>query len=332
VAPVVAMGSWSSVYHKILTDKELLSAYESMNSLMFAKDRVPLFSQLLFSWNAIRPEKGHFTFSVQARDAHTGKWGNWHRMVDWGNGVQRSYASKSDGFSKYTHVRLEMEPFSLADSFRVKITGNKGAKIGSMRAFAITVANLREFKAEHVGKELDKLSSVHVQKVPKISQFALNHEDSSRICSPTSCTMITRFLTGDIIDPIDFAKHSYDKGLGTYGSWPFNMAHAFERCKGENYCFNTRLNSFVEIHQQLKRGYPVAVSVRGSIKGAPKPFPYGHLLVVVGWDSKMKKVICHDPSTSAHDQAEQHYDVKDFIRAWELSHRLAYWIEPNTEA
>src|SRR3990172_2233878 len=169
--PLVAATNWSSVYHKVLNEKDVVKAYESSNSLMFAKDRVPLFSQLLFSWNSIRPEKGHFTFLVQARDAHTGKWGNWHRMIDWGQSVQRSYASKSDGFSKYMHVRLEMEPFSLADAFRVKVVGSKGARMSLMKALAVTVVNLREFKPEYPGKDIDRPSSVYVHNVPKISQF-----------------------------------------------------------------------------------------------------------------------------------------------------------------
>ena len=169
---------------------------------------------------------------------------------------------------------------------------------------------------------------VVVKNVTKISQFALNHADSSRICSPTSCTMLTRYLTGYLIDPIDFAKKSYDKGLDAYGSWPFNMAHAFEHSNGKNWFFNTRLNSFTELHRQLTRNIPVVVSVRGTLPGAPKSYNQGHLLVVIGWDAQKKQVVCHDPASEKHYQTLKQYAFNDFIKAWELSHRLVYWVEP----
>jgi hypothetical protein len=34
----------------------------------------PHFSQLILSWNAFRPQKGHFRFWVQAQDSVTKKW------------------------------------------------------------------------------------------------------------------------------------------------------------------------------------------------------------------------------------------------------------------
>ena len=79
---------------------------------------------------------------------------------------------------------------------------------------------------------------------------------------------------------------------------------------------------------QLAQGIPVTVSVRGTLDGAPKAYDNGHLLVIVGWNAKKKAVICHDPAFDNHQYVLKQYPVQSFIRAWENSRRLAYWVDP----
>jgi hypothetical protein len=318
---------WASVYRTTFSERELADAKDK-NAIIFAHHDVPMFTQLLCSWNAVRPTKGHLIFYVQARNAHTKKWGGWHRMLEWGNNMQRSHVTKSDGFTKYMHVRLETELLQLADAFCVKVLAAKGASVDAVKGLAVTVVNMHSFKPESISTELKNLTSVYLKRVPKISQMALEHPESNRICSPVSCTMLMQYLTGKAIDPALFAQRSFDKGLNAYGSWPFNMAHAFEYTKGKNWFYNTRLNSFTQLHKQLMRGLPVVVSVRGQLAGAPKPFPYGHLLLVAGWDKATQEVLCHDPSAEQHGQVFKRYKLADFLASWERSRRLTYWVEP----
>ena len=133
------------------------------------------------------------------------------------------------------------------------------------------------------------------------------------------------------IDPIDFAEKSHDKGLDKYGSWPFNMAHAFELSQGKILFAVTRLHSFKNLHDHLCKGIPVVVSVRGHIHGAPRVYHNGHLLVVIGYDSKTREVICHDPAVPDSKLVKKRYELKNFIQAWERSHRLAYLADPITQ-
>ncbi len=72
---------------------------------------------------------------------------------------------------------------------------------------------------------------------------------------------------------------------------------------------------------------PVVVSVRGYLQGAPQEYKQGHLLLVVGWDQATQSVICHDPAIFGDQVVEYAYDLSDFLRAWELSHRLAYVVD-----
>lgn len=314
---------WTFLFSKTFSHEQ---SQENNNKkqLGFSKDQVPLFTQLIFSWNALRPAQGHFSFYACVRDHETGKWGEWHRMADWGAAVQRSYLSKEDQYSHYDFVRLELVQSRFADAFRIKITAHDGAHLDAVKSLAVCISNLNEFTAETVEGDCGKLSSVHIKNVPMIAQFALEHPHNDKICSPTSCSMLTGFLLQQTIDPIEFARNAYDQGLQVFGSWPFNMAHAFEVCQGSYRFYTARLDSFARIHARLKRGVPVVVSVRGPLDGAELPYKNGHLLVVVGYDAKRREIIAHDPAFKTDRETEKKYPLKSFLLAWERSRRLAY--------
>jgi hypothetical protein len=321
-----AATDWTWVHKKQFTHP-IHASNTDQKVLLFAKENVQPFTQLVFSWNIIRPTHGYFSFYVQVRDADTKKWGTWHHMADWGKGIQHSYTSKSDGFSSYIYVRLETDDKKLADAFRVKIEQQQSAPLSLVHSIAVALSNFSLFKPECVAD--GDLPSVHVTNVPTVAQFALEHEDKGRICSPVSCSMMTHYLTGVYKDPLDFAAGVFDTGLGVYGSWACNVAHAFEHGEGKIHFFVRRMNGFADLHQLLLKGFPVVVSVRGVLPGAFKPFPHGHLMVVVGWDNDTRHVLCHDPASDNHALVVKRYPLEHFLSAWESSHRLAYVAEPT---
>lgn len=317
---------WTWLYKKLFLANEQ-QTYRNKTMLTFARTDVQPFTQLIFSWNAVRPKNGYFSFLVQVRNTATKSWGKWHHMIDWGVKIQRSYFRKSDGYTHYVHVRLQAESGKKSDAFRVKAIANKGAHLSKLRGLAVALSDFNSFKPEHIGKQIMSLPSVHIKNVPQISQLKLDHPEKKRICSPTSCTIVTSYLTGNSIDPILFANNVFDYGLQAYGSWPFNVAHAYEQCNGKICFFTARLNSFSELHKQLQRGIPTVVSVRGCLTGAPKSYDKGHLLVVVGLDAEKKVIITHDSALPEHEQTKKSYPIASFIPAWERSHRLVYWAE-----
>lgn len=320
------LSEWTWIYHKKCNYKERI-LHKNKKSLLFCQENVTPFTQLIFSWNAIRPENGYFSFYVQVRDAATKKWGIWHHMVDWGSHMQQSYISKSDGCSSFVHVRLEIENKKSADAFRIKVQGQKAASLSLIHNLSVAASDYVLFKAESSKDVNNDLGSVYLSGVPKIAQFVLDHEDKGRICSPVSCAMFVNYIMNKDEDPLLFAIHSFDQGLGVYGSWPCNIAHAFEHTNGTIHFFVRRMNFFADIHRQLICGMPVVVSVRGSLPGAFKSFPHGHLLVVVGWDNETREVLCHDPAAECDNDVFKRYPLQDFLRAWESSHRLSYVAE-----
>lgn len=316
---------WTWLYQKKLTDEELIQN-EGKKELIFSH-ATHNFSQLVFSWNALRPKKGNFIFFAQTRDAGTKSWGVWHKMMAWGSTLQESYKTAGDGYSRNYYVRLETEPNIFADAFRIKIVAKDKADMALFKAFTVSVSNFSKFKAEE-SKLYQDFPSLYIDNVPKYSQFLLNHPRNDSLCSPTSCSMVTGFLSKSEIDPIDFAEKSFDYGLGVYGSWPFNTAHAFERCQGSIFFAAARFDSFKRVYSCLQKGVPVVVSVRGPLKGAAGQYAHGHLLAIVGWDQEKGHVLCHDPAFKKEEAVSTSYALKDFLEAWERSRRLVYLADP----
>lgn len=313
---------WTWLHRRQLSECEQ-QRNKHEKEISFSKKDIPAFTQLVFSWNAFRPTKGHFVFYGQVRNASTKKWSKWHRMMMWGVHVQKSFITESDKVSHYLHVRLELNAGHYADGFTIKIEALDGADLSLLKSFSVNVANLNDFNPEDE-TIMDIKRSVYIKKVPCFSQFELNHPRNDGLCSPTSCAMLTGFLLSRSIDPVDFAEKSFDSGLDKYGSWPFNMAHAFEKSEGKVSFAVARLNSVTNLHDHLCKGIPVVVSVRGYLPGAPRVYQNGHLLIVVGYDSKTKEVICHDPAVADAQLCKKRYPLKSFMNAWERSHRLAY--------
>lgn len=245
-------------------------------------------------------------------------------MMEWGAGVQSSYVSEGDSGSKYVHVRLEVGAGLLADAFRITVISHQEASTSLVKSLAVCLADFNHFKAEESTSVSARLPSVYIPSVPGYSQFMLNHPKNDSLCSPTSCSMLTSFIIGHTVDPVTFAESVFDQGLQAYGSWPFNVAQAFESCQGASFFATARLESFKVLHGILCTGVPVVVSVRGPIPTAPRLYLQGHLLVVVGWDAPSKTVIVHDPAFAHDEDTEHRYALKDFLGAWERSRRLAY--------
>lgn len=312
---------WTRMYNAHF-DNHIMLPPSQLPIVILEKINIPSFNQIIFSWNALRPLQGYFSFYVQVRDKTTKKWGVLHHMYDWGLNKASSYKSVSDGMSCYEYVRLEMAPHRLADAFRIKVQSKDGAPLSLIRSATVAASCYNLFEAEN--SDLYNLyTSVTVNTVPKIAQFALDHEQKDKICSPVSLTMLLQSL-GYYVAVEKVIEKSYDNGLKAFGSWPFNIAHAFECSGGNAYFYVCRLNSFDQVYTQLKKNIPVVVSVRGPLPGAERPYAQGHLLVIVGWDQEKKEVICHDPAFDDPQKTLKYYPIKPFLAAWERSRRLAY--------
>ena len=323
VMSIHAQEPWAHAYKHIYSADQMRANKHEDELKISNYDAMP-FTQLVFSWNAHRPKQGMFTFYVRVKDQKTDTWDTWHKMVEWGSNKQKSNFSRGQ-HSVFNYARLEMEKNKKGTAFQVKVMRDgKKASLSSLKAVMITAADFTRFKIEPYNERGRNLDSCRVADVPKKSQIMIDHPRANALCSPTSVSMVVEALTRRKVEPLLFSNYVYDEGLDVFGNWGFNMAHAFEKSHKRALFYTARLNSFTELHALLKQNIPVAVSVRGKIPSAKKEYKNGHLLVVVGFDAKEKKVLCYDPAFNTNAEVDRRYDLHHFIVAWELSHRLTY--------
>jgi hypothetical protein len=317
---------WTWSYKKVFSDSECLKN-SSLTEIAFFKENVKNFSQLIFSWNSTnKPKIGGFSFYIKTRNARNKKWSGYHKMFDWARNFQKSYFSVNES-SQYVHVRLETGLTQLADAFKIIIKSYGGADLGLIKSVCACTSDFNKFRYEIIDNRLLNLKSVYVKNVPKISQRLLNHPQNVRICSPTSCSMLAGYFNKYPVNAVAFADNVFDPGLGesgSYGNWPFNVAELYCKCNGKILFYVTRMNGIIDLYEKLLEGCPVVVSVRGRLDGGQKDYNNGHLIVVVGWDSAQKSVICHDPAFYTDKSTFVKYKLETFLRGWEGSNRIAY--------
>lgn len=319
--------AWSQVYKKMYTEEEC-EEHESSQELFFLRRNLNPFTQLVVSFNAQRPVDGSFEFFVRVhtQGKEENDWGPWNKIASWSDSGQKSFFSRTPD-ATFNYVRLEMNKAPgkevMGDGFQVRVEKTKNASLAGIKALFVCASNYKNFKSERPYLASKNLDSIRVKKVPKKSQKLIDHPRIGALCSPTTVSMILEFLLEEPIDPLETARNVYDEGLDIFGSWPFNMAYAFEKTEGQFFFYMARLSSFAQLHSILSV-MPVGLSVQGNIKGARKNYPNGHFLVVVGYDAQKKQVICFDPAFDTLDKVEVAYDIAEFLPAWERSNRLIY--------
>lgn len=303
---------------------------KSLPNEIIWQDTTPLpFNELIFSWNALRPTTGKFTFYVSVLSNL--QWSPWHRIAEWKPRGQQTFVNKKHPFVHTKHVRVEMQKHHTGEGFRIKTVFHDGAPKNNLKALFACVTNSKHF--QKTPRMFNEESSC-ITNVPRVSQMKLSHSRAGDLCSPSSLIMITHYFAKQLFPAVpyynlddhavDFAEKVHDNGyLDIYGNWVLNVAEAFNASQGDIFYRVERLNGFASLYQKIKNKIPVAVSVR-RLKGGATPYANGHFLIVIGWNNQKKRVICIDPAFSPAARTLRSYALRDFLRAWELSRNLSY--------
>ncbi len=317
--------NFSKTEARFFDENEL--AEDAQTCLWECSNTVP-FSELILSWNVLRPAFGSLTFWVNVKYGNNA-WSGWQRMAEWGARIQRSFINKNNPYVHTKHVRVEMQHGSLGRGFKIKVGFNNGADPRGLRALFACLSNLKQFK---LVRPPVTLPTTFIRGVPQQSQMVLDHPRFRDLCSPTSTSMIVNYflarLNGSINDQplsdyvVDFASKVHDRGrLNIYGNWQLNVAQAFDAANGDIFFRVERLNGFADLHACLMKKIPVAVSVR-RLRGGATPYQNGHFMVVVGWNQAKQKVLCIDPAFEG--KTFRAYRLWDFLQAWGRSVNLSY--------
>ncbi len=289
------------------------------------EEQLSPFDELMITWNAIRPTKGKFLFYVSVK---TDEWSPWLLYASWGSDGQSSFSSTTpDSPVKIYQDALEVMEGKKATAFQIKIITKDGASLNGIHGLHVYT---NSDKAQEPQKLVSCSSPIYLE-VPGLSQMTIDHIRHRDLCSPTSTTAITRYLSNDYtIDLVSFAQNVWDSKFDIFGNWVFNVAQASTHLGCEWNCWVERLNGFDNIYQHLVQGNPVVISVRGPLPGSAQPYAKGHLLAVIGYDSLNQKVICMDPAFPVDNETHVSYDLSDLVQAWSRRGNLAYVFSKNS--
>lgn len=291
---------------------------ELKNGLWLKEELLP-FDEWMLSWNAARPKQGKIHLYVRLK---TEEWTPWIEYAEWGAQEQRSFnTTLADAHVKVFQDAAELLDGRKATGFEVRIVAEGGAGLDELHSLHCYTNGDRQPFNETISYNGNAL----FLNVPGLSQMALDHERHKDLCSPTSTTAVTRYLSSDsTIDPITFAASVHDLGFNIYGNWVLNTAQAASLLGPSWNCWVERLSDFNVVIKQLERGAPTIVSIRGPLTGSALPYAQGHLLAVIGFDPALKKVHCMDPAFPTDPETIVSYDLSDFLTAWSRRGNVAY--------
>lgn len=278
---------------------------------------VDSFDELIVSWNAARPKIGAYQLRVSVYTTH---WLPWMDYAYWGASSQYTYKGQ------YSDCIVDVDTVTLLDGkkatgFRVKVTPLEGSTSSFYHINASTIT-LKNHFVDFVEPAIDIALNV-----PKLSQMALISPLAKRLCSPTSVSACLIYLSSFKLDPLQLAPKVYDQAFDIYGNWILNVAEAAHILGPSWHSYIIRCTHFDQVLKQLQKGIPVVVSVKGHLKGSPQDYDSGHLIVVKGYSTKHKKVLCMDPAFPSDELTEVMYDCNDFLTAWRNRGGLAYFFD-----
>lgn len=288
------------------------------------------FRDLILSWNADTPAGTALT--VEAQVLVSGKWSEWFSWGTWGG--QSASAAKLAGRA----AKMDIDTLTISGGqkatavrYRLTLTSSDPRVTPAVRLVALTIKGQDGIKAEPPvaiagwQRDLD---------VPAYSQAKRDPRIASRICSPTSLSMVMNYW-GVTASPEDTAWGSYDHRGDLFGNWSFNAAYAGRRGFTSYVAY---LNSLADLKQEIAHGYPVVVAVwYRSSEAVPQPFPVlhgapidytdGHLVVVHGFKVRDGKeyVLVNDPAGGNDAAVYREYAAGEFAAAWV---KVAYIIRP----
>jgi len=292
-------------------------AASNQDEVVWEMENTDPFNELIVSWNGLRPRKGKWVLYISLFQS---EWSPWLKYAEWAGSTQRTFKSTDSFAQAYQDAASPKSGF--CNGFRVKMAAVEGSNLIQLDSLYACLSNLSDLSIVAP----PPLLPIFLHNVPRQSQLTLDHPRHKDMCSPTSTSTAIKYLSGKTIDPVAFAKRSHDDEFDIYGNWILNTAEAYQQLDGAYRVHVERLNDFTAIHAQLSRGNPVVVSVRGQLLGSPVSSG-GHLICIIGYDSKANTVQCIDPAFPDTDSTLVSYPLPSFLQAWALRRNISYLFE-----
>lgn len=309
---------FSQAHASELMHRSLLEYEKENDTFVWEETQLKPFDELIVSWDAERPLNGSYLIQVSLL---TSEWSPWLDYAFWSSYDQYTFKNCLPDFNIQVYQdAVEILQDHKASGFRIRIITDN-TTLDGFRTLHISAIDRQTHTVNYISSE-DVFVNLEIN---GLSQIALSDERHFRLCSPTSTTAVINFLSGTLdLSPIEFADSVVDSTFDIYGNWILNTAQASHILGKSWHCFVARLTSFNQIIDQLMKGYPVVVSIRGPLSGGALPYESGHLVVVTGYDSESQEVFCMDPAFTTDDLTHVKYPLNEFLTAWSRRQGIAY--------
>ncbi len=272
------------------------------------------FNQGLPSWNGSAPDEGS-SFKIQMRFPYGSGWSPWLTVGFWKAYIWAEYGSTSYSGGLVDIDNVKLGSYVSAWQFRIAMTrSSAGAVSPALRSLSFFISDSRTTGDPDYSRILnDKPAAIFIP-TDFIYQYGVDPDIGGSICSPTSVSMILRSYAIPV-DPLAFARDTYDPYYGIFGDWPRVVQNACEY--GVDGAV-TRYRTWSDTRTVLTEGGRIAMSVG-------PPLYSGHLMMLAGFNANGDPIV-HDPARS--NGYSYVYNKSDLSHSWFDKGGVAYTFYP----
>lgn len=267
--------------------------------ILHSQQSIEPFNVGLPSWNGTADETSP-SFKILMRFPYLNGWSPWLTVGYWQK-YYGSYGTTSYDSGWINYDTAELDSYKSRWQFKVEFRRtNVTDPSPTLSKLSFFVSDTRKMdELDYTAIVADNPEAIFIP-TTFYYQMGLDPDIGGSICSPTSVSMILRSYEISV-DPLQFARDTYDPHFGMFGIWPRVVQNASE------YGLDgvvTRYRNWSDAREVLANGGRIAISVG-------EPLYSGHLMMLAGFTANGDPIV-HDP---ARTDGYQHIFGKS-----ELSH------------
>jgi hypothetical protein len=262
------------------------------------------------SWNGSAPDSNS-SFKIQMRFPDGTGWSAWLTVGYWKAHLWATY-----GATQFTGGDIDIDNVKLssyASSWQFKVAMTRATldqESPTLRKLGFFVCDTRTTASQDFSQILNDNPAANFIPTNFIYQYGVDPQIGGSICSPSSVAMILRSY-GIPVDPLQFARDTYDPYFHMFGIWPRVVQNASEYgLDGAVTCYR----SWSQAGQVLRDGGRISMSVG-------PPLYAGHLIMLAGFTAAGDPIV-HDPSRS--DGYAHVFSKSDLSHSWFDKGGIAY--------
>lgn len=261
------------------------------------------FNEGLPSWNGYAPTDVNSGFAVQIRFPMSSGWSSWVTVGYWQKNIWSPYGNTSWSGGRINIDEVELYNYQTKWQFKVvMMRSNASLETPNLNKLSFFVSDSRTTGSFNVIEAINDNPEAIFVDTEFYYQYGLDDEIGGSICSPTSVSMILRSF-GYELDPVEFARATYDDYWNLFGVWPRVVQNASQF--GLDGAV-TRYRTWSDARDVLAKGGRIAISVG-------QPLYAGHLMMLAGFDDAGNPLI-HDPARS--NGYAYKFNKSDLSRSW----------------